>query len=295
MSRALTAKPSAEPGDPQLDLFEPRAARAPALVPLAPPVRPALPDAANPHRLFRHPRGNHEIRFDDHRVSYELRRARRRSIGFVVGEDGLTVSAPRWVAQAEIEVALQSKSRWILRKLVDQGERLNQLAAARVDWRHGAELPYLGAPLRIVLDPQLQGVHLVASDTRRELHIGLPHTAETPQIRDAVQSWLQRQALQLFAERCAHFAVALGVQVRQIKLSSARTRWGSATSGGVIRLHWRLLHFAPATIDYVVAHELAHLREMNHSAAFWEVVGSVLPRYEDARRALKHQALPVFD
>jgi predicted metal-dependent hydrolase len=314
MSRALTAKPSAEPGGPQLDLFEPRAAKAPATV-AAPSAGPHMParehqapsGATHPHRLFQHPRSNRALLLGEHRIGYELRRARRRSIGFVVSEEGLVVSAPRWVGVGDIEAALLVKSRWILRKLVDQGERLNQVAAARVDWRHGAELPYLGAPLRIVLDPQAQGVHLVASntssdtsgntasDTRRELHIGLPHTAEIPQIRDAVQSWLQRQALQLFAERCAHFAIALGVHVRQIKLSSARTRWGSATTGGIIRLHWRLLHFAPATIDYVVAHELAHLREMNHSAAFWEVVGSVLPHYEDARRALKHQTLPVFD
>lgn len=261
-------------------LFEPAAPETPA--------RPAAP-----HRLFQHPRSNRRIQLGEHSVGYELRRAQRRSIGFVVGDEGLSVTAPRWIGQADIDGALQSKARWILRKLVDQGERLNRVAAARVEWRDGVELPYLGEPVRIVLDAQVDGARL--DETTRLLRVGLAADASATQIRDAVQSWLQRQALQCFADRCAHFAQRLGVRVRQIRLSSAQTRWGSATSNGTIRLHWRLMHFAPSTIDYVVAHELAHLREMNHSPAFWDVVRSVMPDFEAARGALQHQALPVFD
>jgi len=78
-------------------------------------------------------------------------------------------------------------------------------------------------------------------------------------------------------------------------LSSAGTRWGSAGADGTIRLNWRLVHFAPAVIDYVVAHELAHLREMNHSAAFWDVVRSVVPGYEQARASLRDCVLPPID
>jgi len=256
--------------------------------------RPA-PTNTHPHRLFLHPRTNRHVHLGEHQVGYELKRARRRSIGFVVGEEGLSVSAPRWVGQGDIDAALQAKARWILRKLVDQGERLTRVAAARVDWCDGTTLPYLGEPLQIVLNPLVNGARLLDQMSPRALHVGLAHTAEPAQIRDAVQSWLQRQALLRFGERCAHFADRLGVQVRQIRLSSAHTRWGSATSNGTIRLHWRLVHFAPATIDYVVAHELAHLREMNHSPAFWDVVRSVVPDYEQARGALKQQTLPVFD
>lgn len=129
---------------------------------------------------------------------------------------------------------------------------------------------------------------------RLMLHIGLPQTASQSQIREVVQSWLQRQARKLFEERCAHFAPRLGVQVRRLALSSAATRWGSASADGSVRLHWRLMHFALPVIDYVVTHELAHLREMNHSAAFWEVVRSVLPDYEHHRGALRRQVLPAF-
>jgi predicted metal-dependent hydrolase len=110
-----------------------------------------------------------------------------------------------------------------------------------------------------------------------------------------VQSWLQRQARRLFDERCALYAQRLGVQVRRIGLSSAATRWGSANADGSIRLNWRLIHFSVPIIDYVVAHELAHLREMNHGPAFWGVVRSLIPDYERSRDALRDGHVPVLD
>jgi predicted metal-dependent hydrolase len=236
-----------------------------------------------------------------HRVAYALRRARRRSIGFVVGAEGLAVSAPRWVGLGEIEAALREKAAWILRKLHEQRERGRRLEAARVEWRDGTTLPFLGDTVIVVLDGRTTGAVLhEASETlpgvpRLTLHLGLPHTAEPAQIRDAVQSWLQRQAKRIFEERCALLGARLGVRMKRLSLSSATTRWGSASADGSIRLNWRLVHFAMPVVDYVVAHELAHLREMNHSPAFWDVVRSAVPDFEQARGSLRHEVLPVFD
>jgi predicted metal-dependent hydrolase len=95
-----------------------------------------------------------------HRVAYELRRARRRSIGFVVGTEGLTVSAPRWVSVAEVEAALREKQAWILRKLHEQQDRAQRLAAAKVDWRDGTGIPFLGETVILVLDPRVTGAQL---------------------------------------------------------------------------------------------------------------------------------------
>ena len=290
----------------QLDLFEPAppptvAATQPAPLPQAPPpIAPPAAAALGPATL-RHPRANREACLSGHTVAYEFRRARRKSIGFVVGSDGLVVSAPRWVGRAEVDAALQEKARWILAKLQEQDERARRLASSRVDWRDGTTIPFLGETVIIVLDTRSTGAVLhTAEDTlpgvpRLTLHVGLPQSAAPEQIRDAVQSWLQRQAKRIFDERCRHFAAQLGVRMTRLSLSSANTRWGSAGADGAIRLHWRLVHFAMPTIDYVVAHELAHLREMNHSGAFWEVVRSVMPDYEQARGALHDDVLPVFD
>ena len=308
--------------DPQqLGLFEPAGA---ALAP--PPVAAAPAPSHAPERhadesagggpaslasvlmpaTFRHPNADRETRLDDHLVGYALKRARRRSIGFIVGPEGLSVNAPKWVALRDIELALQEKAGWILRKLHEQQDRARRLQAAKVDWRDGTTIPFLGDTVIIVLDPRRTGAVLNTDALHRRsaalpgvpqltLHVGLPHTAAAAQIRDAVQSWLQRQARRVFEERCQLFTRALGVRYTRLSLSSAQTRWGSASADGSIRLNWRLIHFALPTIDYVVAHELAHLREMNHSARFWDVVRSVLPDYEQARGTLKDGVVPVFD
>lgn len=263
---------------------------------------PAPPAAAPPApELLQHPRAQREIVLEGQRVAYEYRVARRRSIGFTVGLEGLSVRAPRWVRRGDVDEALRERGGWILAKLAEQRERAARLQAARVQWREGSTIPFLGEPLVMVIDPRVAGAVLDA-DARslpavphRVLRIGLPHDAGPEQLREAVQAWLQRQARRVFEERCAHFAPRLGVQVRRIGLSSATTRWGSASADGSIRLHWRLVHFAPSVIDYVVTHELAHLREMNHSPAFWEVVRSVIPDYRHALSSLRQQVLPAFD
>ena len=251
---------------------------------------------------FRHPAAQHEIRLSKAVVSYEIKRARRRSIGMVLGVEGLSVRAPKWVSPQDIESALRAKERWICTKLVEQRERAHKQMAARIEWREGAVVPWMGEQLVIVLDARVQGAELgkapaagepaLPGVATRVLHVGLPEQAEPEQIRDAVQSWLQREALAHFVARVEHFAPQLDVQVRQVKLSTAKTRWGSASVDGTIRLHWRLVHFSASVIDYVVAHELAHLREMNHSPRFWEVVRSVMPEFDAARDHLRHAVIP---
>jgi predicted metal-dependent hydrolase len=293
----------------QMSLFdgpEPAPGPTPAPAPVRPAPRPQpspLPDgnSAAPAVEFRHPRAQREIALGSHRVAYELRRSRRSSIGFVVGAEGLRVSAPNWVRVGDIENALREKSTWILRKLQQQRERGQRLAAARVDWRDGTAIPFLGENVFLQLDGRTTGAVLHTAEAslpgmpRLTLHLGLPPSATPEQIRDAVQSWLQRQARRIFEERCALYTARLGVRLKRLSLSSAATRWGSASADGSVRLNWRLVHFGLPVIDYVVAHELAHLREMNHSPAFWDVVRQVLPEYESARGALRQQVLPIFE
>jgi predicted metal-dependent hydrolase len=103
-----------------------------------------------------------------------------------------------------------------------------------------------------------------------------------------------RQAKELFVARLDHFAPQLQVQWKKLSLSNAGTRWGSAKTDGSIRLNWRLIHFSPAVVDYVVAHELSHLRVMDHSPRFWDTVRSVVPDYADLRGQLKDPAIPQW-
>lgn len=252
---------------------------------------------------FRHPRAQREVLLGDAVVAYALQRARRRSIGLSVGPDGLSVRAPGWVTLSAIDDALREKADWVVRKLAEARDRQQRQEGGRIAWAHGAVLPYLGEPLTVVLDPahgfRGQGGALVCTPqgepVARCLHIGVSRQASAAQIRDAVQAWLMRDARRHFTERLDHFAPLLGVRWSSLRLSSAQTRWGSARADGSIRLNWRLLHYRPAIIDYVVAHELAHLRVMDHSPRFWETVATVMPDYAALRHQLREQPAPLWD
>lgn len=251
---------------------------------------PQAPETPAPTPAPR-PAQGHQVQIGAQWLPYALTRAKRSSIGFAVGPDGLKVRAPRWVAIADIERALQAKGDWILRQLQRQQQRQQQQESLRVRWGEGASLPYLGAPLRVERGAATQCLPAQGEMPAR-LQLRLPEGASEAQWRDATQAWLQGQARQLFQQRLAYFAEQLGVPLPRLRLSSAKGRWGSASSAGVVSLNWRLMHFSLALIDYVVAHEIAHLREMNHGPRFWALVGELLPGFEDRRDALKRAALP---
>ena len=260
------------------------------------PHQPGEPLAAVlPSAHFRHPKANRESRLGEAVVGYEFKRGKRRTIGFQVGPEGLAVRAPSWVSLYQVEAALQEKADWIVRKLGETRERQAHQARSRIDWKDGVRLPFMGESIQVVLDPahnfEAAGAQLVGTN----LYVALPHTATPQQIRDAVQAWLMRQAKSIFTERLDHFAPQVQVQWRRLSLSNAGTRWGSARVDGSIRLNWRLVHFKQAVIDYVVVHELSHLRVMDHSPRFWETVGAVVPDYPALRQALKDQATPRWD
>ena len=258
---------------------------------------------------FRHPQANREVLLGQTRVAYAFHRGQRRSIGFSVSVDGLAVRAPKWVTLRDVDAALQAKSAWILRKLHDSRERQTRMADQQIVWQDGAQLPFLGQSLTLRLDPEHRfgaaGAQLLTEDmaaapdqaaqTRQVLCISLPRQATPGQIRDVVQAWLMRQARSIFQERLDHFAPLLGVQWKKLALSNAGTRWGSARFDGSIRLNWRLVHFKMSVLDYVVAHELSHLRVMDHSPRFWDTVRAVVPDYPAQRAQLKSEAVPKWD
>jgi len=183
---------------------------------------------------------------------------------------------------------VQEKGAWIVAKLQQFKERQTEQFHKAIEWRHGAEVPFLGLSLQLcVLESGVGRVHGQDLPLDQILPVTLPPGASVAQVRDAAQAWLKKQAKTLFENRLHHFAPLLGVRWQKLSLSSASTRWGSARIDGHIRLNWRLIHLPISQIDYVVVHELAHLREMNHSPRFWETVGEVMPDYAQRRKALR--------
>jgi predicted metal-dependent hydrolase len=242
------------------------------------------------------PAGKRRVLVNEIPLDYVLTRAKRRSIGFLIDDDGLHIRAPRWVTIAEIEAAIREKQRWIFAKLNERRERSARRLQPQMQWRDGGTLPYLGMDITLrIANHRAAGIAF--DEGTRELTVCLPVEAIEQQLKDRVQSWLQQEAKRLFAERLPVYAEKLGVRYHSFALSSATTQWGSCTAEGKIRLNWRLIHFALPLIDYVIAHELSHLREMNHSPRFWATVQSIFPEFESARKALRDHApeiLPAF-
>jgi predicted metal-dependent hydrolase len=249
------------------------------------------PHAELPKVLAQHPHG---VQLGQQFIPYQLLRSKRRSIGFLITEQGLRITAPRWVSLAEINAAIISKQRWVLSKLQEQQDRPISQKSAQIEWQSGATLPFLG--MKATLKVEFGAPSCFDSETG-VLTLNLPPESSPALCKKHLQAWLMSQARRTFSQRLPFYAEQLGVSYHSFTLTSANTRWGSCNSQGKIRLNWRLIHFSPHLIDYVIAHELAHLIEMNHSARFWATVGRVFPTYDQAREELKRlglAALPQF-
>ncbi|MDE3009894.1 MAG: M48 family metallopeptidase, partial [Pseudomonadota bacterium] len=213
-------------------------------------------------------------------ISYLLQRStRRRTIGLRIDNHGLRVCAPAWTGEPEIEQALAENARWVLGKLKEWSGRPDAALAAR-EFVDGAPLLWLGqtvtlrcVPARLAIPRPLALEEPLAS---------IPIAEDSRDPAAAVAAWYMVQALPWFRRRAQLFAERLGRAPREIRLTGARGRWGSCTGKGVIRLNWRLMQASPAEIDYVVAHEMAHLIELNHSSAFWAVVAQLMPDWAAA-------------
>jgi predicted metal-dependent hydrolase len=220
------------------------------------------------------------IRLAGEHVDYRLIRVRRSTIGMQIDLSGLTVRASRWVSVREIEEALTERATWIVRTLAEWKSRRRDVLPSQ--WKNGARILFRGRELALCLHaaPTIS----VAADL---FHLTIRHPSpdDEPAIARSVGHWLKDEALATVAPRVAEYAARLRRSPRTV-LSNARSEWGSCTHEGVIRLNWRLVQLPPQLADYVVAHEVAHLVELNHGARFWALVETLFPGHKHARRAL---------
>ncbi|MEY3200939.1 MAG: hypothetical protein RIR70_489 [Pseudomonadota bacterium] len=214
-------------------------------------------------------------------VTYRLVRGSRRTVGLTIDARGLRVGAPRALSVAQIERFILDHGAWVLEKLDEWASRA-PAAFLAID---GASLPVLGKPW--VLRLESGNNRLEWRETAGEMVLRL-RAQSTP--KEVLRRCLRAHALDVFLARAVRFAPALKTDLPQIALSNAATRWGSCSSISGVRLNWRLIHLPYAQIDYVIAHEFAHLTHMNHSPRFWAEVARLYPDFETARSELKRLA-----
>lgn len=186
------------------------------------------------------------------------------------------LTVPQYGRWGEAKAFLDRHTSWLAERI--------ELSAKPVAFVRGAVVPLRGVNHRIVPTGKVRGV-VEAGEHDGELALLVPGAAEHRARR--LIDWLKGEAQQELAARCGHHAVNLGVQVKSISMRSQTTRWGSCSSTGKLNFNWRLILAPPFVLDYVAAHEVAHMIEMNHSQAFWDVVERTLPTMELGREWLR--------
>ena len=242
------------------------------------------------------------ITFSGQRIAYTLRRSpKRRSIALQIDARGLRVAAPVRATQRDAEEVLYKHADWVTKKLREWQSPTQTKQRA---WQLGDPLLYLGSarPLRVFQGTAGAPAQFMALNESLQLTLPQPPTAPdyTARVRATLAAALRESARQHFAPRLAHYAGLIGASAPPLRLSSAATRWGSCSRrvvGGATRitvsLNWRMIHFPPHLIDYVIAHEVAHIKHMNHSPRFWAVVEKLYPDYQTARAEIKRRALEL--
>ena len=238
----------------------------------------AAPPEAIPTRFFIPARGV--------MVPYTLRiSARARLVRLVIRpEVGLEVVAPKGTPQARIDQVLADKGRWIATTL-DRMAR-ETAVAPRKALEDGASLPFAGREIHLTLREGAPSGRFRASLVGETLTL---HVAELSQetIRRALEAWYRHQASAIFAERLAACNAGYGFVYGRVAIKEQKSRWGSCSRKGNLNFNWRLLLAPLPVLDYVVVHELCHLRELNHSPRFWSLVARGCPDYAAQRRWLR--------
>jgi len=228
------------------------------------------------------------VQIGERTLTYTVTRSARRRKTLTISLEpgmGVRVAAPRAVPAAEIAALVRRRSGWILGRL----DRLAPRDAPDRRLTDGDLLAYLGRSLRLVIAP-LQARRIGVALRGDELRVSVPAALQGEQrravIARALERWYRARAAEQFAEAVASWSPRLGVEPRAVLVRAQRRRWGSCSAQGVLRLDWRLVMAPRELLDYVVVHELAHLRVPNHAPAFWAEVARVLPDCKRSRRRL---------
>ncbi len=227
--------------------------------------------------------GENKVDLMGRSVGYSLKQSQRtRGIRLEIrSETGLTVVVPRKYTQQQVLDILRQKSRWILRHL--PSNEPVQLPLFTPEPGQGDKLYFMGRPIEIDIGAaKFPTSSVVLRGNKLLINTGTRDGA----IPAILEKWYREQAATIFAQKADSFQQAMGLHYRAIFIRGQRTRWGSCSPAGNLTLNWKLLTAPEEIIDYVVVHELSHLRHMNHSRRFWDMVEHYCPNWRRYRKWL---------
>jgi predicted metal-dependent hydrolase len=177
---------------------------------------------------------------------------------------------------------LSENAAWVIEKKRRYDEYREEVPER--DFEEGAVFPYLGEDCEVVVERRPSSSVVNGYFRLAEYHV------ENTSLKRALETLYRRKARERFEKRADYFAEKMGVEYEQIEVRNQRTKWGSCSTNGTLGLNWRLMIAPPEIVDYIVIHELAHLREPNHTDSFWSLVAEHDPKYEERARWLEENS-----
>ena len=236
-----------------------------------------------------------EFEYNGKTYIYEMMKTRRKRMAITITSDGaIQVRIPQNVSYAEGIQFVNQKRQWIVKhqKAVMEQMQKNRAQGVNIQPAHtfedGDVFYYRGMPCTLCLRLNSHLTRVRIEKCGNQIVVTGPQLSRI-QKKEIIEEWYKRNAKIRFQERCAYYAPMLKVHYQTIRVKNQKSRWGSCSSKQNLNFNWRLLMAPDVVLDYVVIHELCHLREMNHSKAFWSLVASVMPDYEKQEKWLKDE------
>lgn len=232
-----------------------------------------------------------KIRNQEKELDCQVIKSDRKTLAIEISrKNGVVVRAPRYMKQQEIWKILKEKSAWIFAKEAELKKQTELLEQRNLQYGSGEKIPFLGKEYLLCISENKANRSCYIKTQENRLEIVTPDL-EVSVLKEAIHRWYIEQAGIVTAQRTAFYAEKMGVSYGRITIRSQKTRWGSCSAKGNLNFNWNLILFPLEILDYVVVHELAHRKEMNHSAAFWKEVEAILPDYKERRSFLKKQVI----
>lgn len=223
-------------------------------------------------------------------ISYRIRKSKKaKHINIMVKVDVIEVVAPAGIADKKIISLVESKREWIFHT-VERLKLLNPRTDTKRDLLSGVNLSFKGQNYSLQIaehEGRLTRVNLESKGFVVSVNKDLPLQQRQDEVRAKLEQWYKNQAKELIFTLLEQNRPKLGVQYNEVRIKDQKTRWGSCSGLGNLNFNWRLVMAPVHVVEYVVVHELCHLKQMNHSREFWQLVARLIPDYADRRKWLK--------
>lgn len=230
-----------------------------------------------------------KLRYGNSVIKYSIVKSKRRKTSEIrIDENGVEVRTPITKKDSEIQEMINEKKQWIFKKQLefrDKKKQRNRNLYKNIVTYFGKDIP-----LKIETGKKDEAIHY--SKNQFTVHLKSEHSKK--RIQKIYENWLLEKASKYLTNRTKKLAQKTGIKPSQVIVKSLRSRWGSATDEGIINLNSKLLKSPKAVIDYVIIHELCHLKIWNHSQSFWNMVERHCPDYRTHRNWLESDGIAIL-